>query len=218
MTASTRMIKPLCVVPLLLTFLGSAGAQTYEVSIFRGWARMSKAPLGSNNPDSPVDNETTFRNGSSTGIRLTLNMRGYYGHELGFTHTRAGIRTSILQADGTTMTPVESHVNIEQAYYNFLMYMMPKGERWRPFVTGGVQAADTRGPKIEGWRGVKTRNYGFNYGGGIKFKLQKHLFVRLDLRDYFTGKPYNGLAFKDTTQANKLIRQQEASFGLDFGF
>jgi opacity protein-like surface antigen len=178
---------------------------------------MSKAPLGSNNTDNPVDDETKFRNGSSTGIRLTLNMRGYYGHELGFLHTRAGIRTSILQADGTTMTPAESHVNIEQAFYNFLIYMMPKGERWRPYITGGLQAAKTGSPRIDGWRGSATKNYGFNYGAGIKFKLSKHFLVRLDARDYFTGTPYN-LSFKDITQGNKFLRQQEASFGLDFGF
>jgi opacity protein-like surface antigen len=217
MAASTRMRKPLCVVPLFLAFLGSAWAQTYEVSVVRAWARMGKATLGSNNQDSPIDNETMFKNGWSTGIRLTLNMRGYYGHELSFLHTRAGIRTSILQADGTTMTPVEGHVNIEQAFYNFLIYMMPKDERWRPYITGGVQAAKSGNPRIDGWQGSATRNYGFNYGAGIKFKLQKHFLVRLDARDYFTGVPYN-LYLQDVGLQNKLVRQQEASFGLDFGF
>jgi opacity protein-like surface antigen len=211
------MRKPLCVVPLFLVFLGSAWGQTVEVSIFRGWARMSKSPLGSTNLDSPIDSETRFRNGSSTGIRLTLNHPGYYGHELGLMHTRAGIRTSILQADGTTMTPVDSHANIEQAFYNFLLYMMPKGERWRPYITGGLQAFKSSSPRIEGWTGAAKKNYGFNYGGGIKFKLQKHILVRLDLRDYWTGRPYN-LAFKDIALGGKLLRQQEASFGLALGF
>jgi hypothetical protein len=217
MAVSTRMIKPLCVVPLFLVFLGSAWGQTVEVSIFRGWARMSKSPLGSTNLDSPIDNETRFRNGSSTGIRLTLNHPGYYGHELGLMHTRAGIRTSILQADETTMTPVDSHVNIEEAFYNFLLYMMPRGERWRPYITGGLQAIKSGTPKIDGWTRDATKNYGFNYGAGIKFKLQKHILVRLDLRDYWTGRPYN-LAFKDITLEGKLLRQQEASFGLAFAF
>ena len=63
MTVSTRMIKPLCVVPLFFALLGSAWAQTFEVSVVRGWARMSKSPLGSNNSDDPVDDETQFRNG-----------------------------------------------------------------------------------------------------------------------------------------------------------
>ena len=217
MAASTRMIKPLCVVPLFLAFLGSAWAQTFEVSVVRGWARISKAPLGSNNTDTPIDNETQFRNGSSTGIRLTLNMGGYYGHELSFLHTRAGIRTSILQADGTTMTPVDSHVNIEQAFYNFLIYMMPKRERWRPYITGGVQAFKYGNPRIDGWNGVAGKNYGFNYGAGIKLKVYKNLLVRLDARDYVSGRPYK-LAFSALSLESKLIRQQEASFGLDFGF
>ena len=115
------------------------------------------------------------------------------------------------------MKPVDSHVNIEQAFYNFLIYMMPKGERWRPYITGGLQAVKSGNPKIDGWTGIATRNYGFNYGGGIKFKLQKHILVRLDLRDYFTGRPYD-LAFQDIDLEGKLIRQQEASFGLVIRF
>jgi hypothetical protein len=211
------MRKPLFAVPLFLAFLGSAWAQTYEVSIVHGWARMSKVPLGSNDAENPVDDDTRFRNGSSTGIRLTLNTRGYYGHELSFLHTRAGIRTSVLQADGTTKTPFEGRVNIEQAFYNFLMYMMPRGERWRPYITGGLQAAQSGNPKVDGWLGSMTRNYGFNYGAGIKLKLHKHFLVRLDAREYFTGMPYN-LRFTDVSLGNKMLRQQEASFGLDFGF
>jgi hypothetical protein len=211
------MKQPLCVVPLFLVFLGSAFGQTVEVSLFRGLTRMSKSPMGSTNLSSPTDDETTFRNGSSTGLRLTFNMPGYYGHEFGLMHTQAAIRTSILQADGTTMKPVEGPVTIEGAFYNFLMYMMPKGERWRPYITGGLQAFKSNAPRIDGWPRQGTKNYGFNYGAGIKFKLQKHILVRLDLRDYFTGRPYH-LAFKDVTKEGKFIRQQEASFGLAFAF
>jgi hypothetical protein len=217
MAVSIRMRKPLCVVPLFLVFLGSAWGQTVEVSLFRGLARMSKSPLGSTNSDDPIDSETRYRNGTSTGIRLTLNMPGYYGHEFGLMHTRAGIRTSILQEDGTTMKPVDGRISIEEAFYNFLIYMMPKGERWRPYLTGGLQAVKSGSPRIEGWTGEVKKHYGFNYGAGIKFKLQKHILVRLDLRDYFSGRPYN-LSFSDINLEGKLIRQQEASFGLAFGF
>jgi hypothetical protein len=115
------------------------------------------------------------------------------------------------------MLPVDSHVNIEQAFYNFLMYMMPQGERWRPYLTGGLQAAKYGSPRIDGWQGSATKNYGFNYGAGLKLRLYKHLLVRLDARDYFTGVPYN-LHLADVSRQRMLIRQQEASFGLDFGF
>ena len=216
MSPSNRMRKLLWIVPLFLAFLGLACAQTYEVSIIRSWARMSKKPLGSNNAESPIDNETAFRNGSSYGVRLTLNTPGYYGHELGFMYTTAGLRTVTYASDGTK-TSVETKVRIEEAFYNFLIYMMPKGERWRPYITGGLQAHQTANPKIENWTGTRNRNYGFNYGGGIKFKLAKHLLFRLDLRDYFTGKPYN-LTMADVTNEGGLIRQQEASFGLALGF
>ena len=210
------MRKLLCVVPLSLAFLGSACAQTYEVSISRSLARMSKKPLGSNNTLLPVNDETTLRNGSGYGIRFTLNSRGYYGHEIGFVHTRAGLRTVTFAADGTK-TNVETNVRIEEAFYNFLIYMMPRGERWRPYITGGVQAHQTGNPKIANWTGRASRNYGVNYGAGIKFKLVNHVLFRLDLRDYFTGVPYD-LQFSDIEGYRGFFRQQEASFGLALGF
>lgn len=200
----------------LLACLSQALAQRYEISAIRSVARMSRSPLGSNNADEPVDNETTFRNGYGLGLRLTLNTRGYYGHELTGFYNRVGLHTIVYDADGKPTT-VDTKVRIGQAAYNFLSYMMPRGSRIRPFLTVGLHAAQHENPKINGWSGFGTRNYGFNYGGGIKFVLSRNFLLRADVRDYLTGKPYE-LRFEDITKAGGAIRQQEFSFGLSFGF
>lgn len=193
-----------------------AWGQTYEISLLSGWARMNKGPLGSVSADDPQDFDTTFKNGYSFGARLTYNTRGYYGHEVGYVYTRAGIQSKVPDADGNRTT-YESKVAIQQAFYNFLIYFMPRGERWRPFITGGLQTHRYGNPGIPGWSGIPTRNYGGNYGGGIKLKLLNHAFLRLDVRDYFTGKPYE-LYFQAALPKRGHVRQQEASFGIVIGF
>lgn len=216
MCAFAVMQKLSCFALLLSGLLGCAWGQTYEVSVVGGLARMSKAPLGSVSSEDPKDDDTTLRNGYGYGGRLTYNTPGYYGHELGYMFARVGLRTRIADADGNRTT-FEDKVAVHQAFYNFLIYFMPKGERWRPFITGGVQACDFANPHIAGWTGTGARNYGFNYGGGLKLKLFNHALVRFDLRDYITTKPYN-LTPKDPLSFGGWARRQEASVGVSIGF
>lgn len=210
------MKYPVCAVLALLACLTEAAAQRYEVYAGRSVARMSREELGSNNPDDPVDNETTFRNGYGLGVRLTLNTRGYYGHELFGFYNRVGLHTVVYDENGNG-SPADVKVRIAQVGYNFLSYMMPRGSRIRPYLTVGLHAAQHENPKIAGWSGFGTRNYGFNYGGGIKLLLSQKVLLRADIRDYLTGKPYE-LRFSDITKGGGAIRQQEFSFGLAFGF
>jgi hypothetical protein len=202
---------------LVPALMACAWGQTYEVSVVSGLARMSKSPLGSVSADDPIDNDTMFkRTAYSYGVRLTYNPYQYYGHEAGYTYSRAGLRTNIPDADGNR-TLFEDKVAIHQAFYNFLIYFMPKGERWRPFMTGGLQAYNYGNPKTAGWTGVATHNYGFNYGVGLKLKLFNHALVRFDLRDSRTTKPYK-LNPVDYTSFSGWVRQQEASVGIAIGF
>jgi hypothetical protein len=210
------MQKLPCLVLLVSALFGRAWGQTFEVSVLGGLARMGKAALGSVSAEDAKDDDTQFKNGYSYGARLTYNMRGYYGHELGYLYTRAGIQTKIPDAAGNRTT-YEGKVAIQQAFYNFLIYFMPRGERWRPYITGGFQAHKYGNPRIDGWMGLATRNYGANYGAGIKVKLFEHALVRFDVRDYITGKPYD-LKFSALSPGGGTVRQQEASFGIGIGF
>lgn len=50
-----------------------------------------------------------------------------------------------------------------------------------PFVPPGASAAYGQG----------TTKYGGNFGGGVKVRVNSMFLVRLDARDYVTGKPFN---------------------------
>jgi hypothetical protein len=79
---------------LLLSFcaLTPVGGQTFEVSPVAGWTRISKAPLGYASAVEGYDGDTTFRNGYSYGVRITVNTPRYYGHELTYLQTDAKVR------------------------------------------------------------------------------------------------------------------------------
>ncbi len=179
---------------------------------------MSGAPLGSSSPESPLNTDTRFRNGYTNGLRLTWNPHRYFGYEVGYFQTKATLESKIQEtADGPKQT-FRDKVTLHQAFFDFLVYWMPKNERWRPYFAVGAQAQQASSPhSIPDWTGTATRNYGVHYGGGIKFKLFNHAFVRGDLRQYLTGKPYD-LNFPDITTAGGRVRQEEASFGIAFGF
>jgi hypothetical protein len=179
---------------------------------------MSKVPLGSSSPVSPEDSDTTFRNGYSNGLRLTWNPHRYYGYELGYLQTRATLQTKIQAARDVPKETLNRTVKLHQAFFDFLVYWMPKNERFRPYVALGAHAQKSPNPRdIADWSGYSTRNYGFHYGLGLKIRLFKHAQVRLDARDYWTGKPYD-LSVEDITQAGGSLRQQEASVGIGLTF
>jgi hypothetical protein len=213
------MTKPLSAALFCLLVCGAAPAQTYEISVSAGYPRLSSAPLGSLSQEGAKDNDTKLKGLQSYSARLTRNTRGYYGHELGFSYSRARLETTLRTTQGgkTVTTVAQDRIDIRQAHYNFLMYFMPKGERWRPFMTGGGQVQEYGAPGIPEWGTGKSRRFGANYGGGIKLMLFKHALLRLDVREYIGGKPYD-LTFEDPMKTGGLYRQLEASFGISIAF
>ncbi|MCC7173708.1 MAG: outer membrane beta-barrel protein [Bryobacterales bacterium] len=206
-----------CPVLLSLLAVASAGAQTLEVAPIAGWTRVSRAPLGYASAVQGKDSDTTFRNGYTYGLRITLNTPGYYGHELTALQTEARLATVFQDTETAPRVPKTGRVLLHQLSYNFLAYWMPKNERFRPFLTVGLEARRSGKPHIEGWRKEPTLNYGVNYGGGIKIRLHKRALVRVDLRDTFTGKPYK-LQFADLMNSHGYVRQQQATLGIGLTF
>lgn len=195
-------------------------AQKFEVGVTAGLPRISGAPLGSLNADDPKAEDSKLSKGqSAVGARLTLNTPGYYGHELGYLRSQAEFRTQIVE-NGVRVGH-QDKIPIHQAFYNFLIYFMPAGERWRPFVTGGIQLQQYGIPSVPNWAAQTGRTYGGNWGGGIKFLLQKHAIVRFDARDYIGGKPYD-LQFPTSStgglSGGGIFHQLEFSAGLSIAF
>jgi hypothetical protein len=193
---------------------GSAVAQTVEVSAGGGLVRMGKAPIGSISTKSPMETDSKFKaTAYGYGARVTLNTKGYYGFELGVMEARPTFHTTFTTDSGSTVE--EGKARVRMASLNFISYFMPRGERFRPYVTGGGQVYQYGAPRIADWPGGGSRNYGANYGGGIKVRLFPHALFRVDIRDYIGGKPYKNAV---TQAMGGRIHQIEGSVGIGIAF
>jgi hypothetical protein len=94
--------------------------------------------------------------------------------------------------------------------------MMPRDEWIRPYITIGGQTFYYGRPSSADWNVAAWRNYGINWGGGIKLKAGR-LLLRLDVRDYIQGKPY-GLEYVDMNKSGGLYHSMQATAGIGFGF
>jgi hypothetical protein len=197
-----------------------AKSQTWEVSAFAAYPRIASKPLGSlNDTANAQDTDTTLKGQRGYGGRLTYNTRGYYGHELEYQQNQAWFRTLIRTTEGrvTVTTRKEDRIKIRQLSYNFLIYFMPKGERWRPFMTGGAQGAIYQAPRIPEFTFGSYRTYGANYGAGLKVKLFEHALVRIDFRHHIGGKPYD-LTFAEFGSGGGFFGTMTGSAGISIGF
>ena len=199
-------------------------AQTFEAGAAYSFTRFSRAALGSVVSGDTAGENTRLKWKQAYGGYFTINTRGYYGHEFSYFRDRAEFSSQVPgEAETDPRIQRNSTVTIHQGAYNFLIYFMPRGERWRPYITGGLEMVHFRKPQIPEWTLEKFRTYGGNYGGGIKLMPVKHVIIRLDVRDHITGKPYD-LYFDESgaTSANfrsgGLYRRLTASAGISIGF
>ncbi len=89
---------------------------------------------------------------------------------------------------------VSGYNRVDLISCNYARYLWTKSSV-RPFVTSGLGVNRFSGPSNasavlsglvnadNGWQ------FGWNYGGGADFVLQRHFALRLELRDYLTGQP-----------------------------
>jgi len=202
---------------LLLALPWNLSAQRFEFGPAVTYSKIGKPPLGSIDAEDPQDNDTLLKGEYGMGLRFTWNTPGYYGHEFGYIRTRAQFETKIRTGDPVTEQTLKDRINIHQASYNFMIYFMPAGERFRPFITGGMQAFQYDKPNVTGFPRPRSRNYGGNYGGGLKVLLFKNALVRLDFRHYIGGKPYD-LDTETPFLSGGRIRTLEGSAGFSIAF
>ncbi len=201
----------------------TVSAQRYEVSVGANLLRLDGKPLGSVATSGGLDTDTYFQKVSVEGasLRLTWNTKGYFGHEIGYSYNRSKLNITTRafdDDDNEIVTQNQRKVKVSQLTYNFLMYMMPAGERFRPYITLGATVQDYGAPSLDEWTHGSSRNYGGNFGGGIKVRLFPHTQMRLDLRQHFVGSPYD-LQFQDTQKlSGGLMKNSSASVGFGVTF
>lgn len=209
-------------VVLCLLAFGSARAQRFELSPFVAHLGVYTGPLGSVVTNSSFKNtDTTIRSEQPFyGVRVTFNTHGYWGHEFGYAMGNAKMNAVIRTTDAAgnvSERTVQDRIKVRYGFYNFMMYFMPAGERWRPYVTAGFQTFNYGAANFPEWDQGSWRNYGINWGGGIKLKPVEHLLFRIDVRDYIHGKPY-GLQPETGTTIGGLTHDWEGSVGIAITF
>ncbi|MGE5488765.1 MAG: outer membrane beta-barrel protein [bacterium] len=187
---------------LLLAVSATAFGQLGEI-----WLNFGKTNAR-NNSLSTVDfgeglGDLTYDTGFRFDARLTLNNDAFFGHEFGYAYNRGKVKLG-----GEDYFNMSAH----QGMYNFLLYATPEGSPIRPFATGGGHFTAFYPPGSNIFSGHSETKFGFNYGGGVKVRVGDKWAVRLDVRDYWQGKPDFG------TRPEGLLKLLvvSAGFGLVF--
>jgi len=160
-------------------FTSIASAQSFEAGAFGGVSRVNGKDIGTLSLGDT--DRITLKDGWCFGGRMTINNWSHFGHEVGYRYTR----TAFVIQDTSTGTAVH------QGFYNFLAYATPEGSRVRPFATGGVQFSNFIYPGYTVSQGGGSNKVGYNYGGGVKVRVSPKYLIRLDVRQYVQGKPFD---------------------------
>jgi opacity protein-like surface antigen len=176
---------------------GAAFGQVAEVWVGGGQSMLSSKGIGSFDTTG-TPNDVQLKNGFRINFRLALNTRDFMGHEFGYAYNRTQLAEAGFQDQGMA---------IHQGFYNFLLYATKEGSKVRPFAAGGVHFSNFVPPGVSVTQGAGQTKFGVNYGAGVKVRLTSMFGLRLDYRQYLTGKPF------DLPLASGKLRQNEISVG-----
>ena len=195
-------------VVLLLILLCSscfAWGQVLELGMFAGASNIQNGVIGSDtfSGNAAAGSNVKLTDGFRFGLRVGFNPRRYLGGEFGYAYNRTQ-----LHLDGPPVS--EQGMAIHQGFGDALFHFTPEGSRIRPFVAGGVQFSNFVPPGASAASGGGDTKFGVNYGAGLKVKVTANWQIRLDIRQYESGKP-----FKLANQSGRLL-QNEISAGVAF--
>jgi opacity protein-like surface antigen len=199
---------------LLIAFSGALRAQSGEFWVDGGASILANNYIGAVTPDGNPD-AVKLDDGFRVGIRFTWNSAGHFGHEGQYAYNRSRLSDST----GTLLVqPGSAGMAIHQIGYNLLYYLNPtnKNEKIRPFFTAGVHmdSFSAPSPLYANIAGGSPR-MGFNYGGGVKYRISSLFALRFDVRGYDTAKPnWDGALYRQ----GGLLQQFETSVGLGVYF
>lgn len=154
-----------------LVFCLPASAQQWEIGVTGGYGSLRDRELAFlEDGRGLVVREIS--NGVRIGGRVSFNFHDYFAHEMSYVWQRA-----------KALTVGKAAFSIHNLSYNFTAHATRRDTRVRPFVTGGVGASAFI-------RGLGETEFGYNYGGGIKFLVSEEFGIRFDVRDHVTTKPF----------------------------
>ena len=163
---------------LLMFAAATAFGQGAEIGVTVGWSNFTKSTIGVDGTGAAYSVDDGIRIGS----RMDINSGTFIGHEFSYAWQHSNFRLERQEYAG---------MSIHNIYYNFLLHATPEGSAVRPFITGGVGVSVFNPPGASSFSGYGDNKFGYNYGAGLKFKVTDTYGVRLDVRDYVTGKPFD---------------------------
>lgn len=206
--ASSNIMRPFrLLLPLLLLATPAVWAQSAEIGLTVGMTDLRNSQLGSLPNFGSDPDRFTLNDGIRVGARISLNS-WFLANELSYAWQR-----SSLDSSNSTSGTGFGNISIQNVYYNLLVHATPSGTKVRPFVTGGVGVSVFNPPGVSSLSGAGANEFGFNYGGGLKFKVTNKYGFRIDIRDYSVGKP-----FQSSFDGSGRLRMTEysATFSLLF--
>jgi hypothetical protein len=187
---------------LLISVTAFAPAQVAEVSLSLRRSQISGNELGSFGfAELPV----RLENGYGVAARLDIHSGRFLAHELSYGFDRDKL---------TLAGEDQGAVTVHQFFYDLVLHLTPRETPVRPFVVGGLGFSGFFPPESDLVQTAGITKFGFNYGGGLKFKLHRRLGLRVDIRDHVSNKP-NILSLPDVTGK---LHQLEFSAGVSLLF
>lgn len=187
---------------LVISFAALSTAQVAEVSVSLRRSQISGNDLGSFGfAELPV----RLDSGYGVAVRLDLPSSRFLAHELSYGFDRDELKLSA-ESQGS--------VTVHQFFYDLVLHLTPRDAPLRPFVVGGLGFSGFFPPESDLVQTAGITKFGFNYGGGLKFKLNRLLGLRVDVRDHVSSKP-NILSLPDVTGK---LHQVEFSAGVSLLF
>ena len=187
---------------LVISFAAFSPAQVAEVSVSLRRSQISGNDLGSFGfAELPV----RLDSGYGVAARLDIHSGRFVAHELSYGFDRD---------DLTLSAESQGPVTVHQFFYDLVLHLTPRGVAVRPFVVGGLGFSGFFPPETDLVQTAGITKFGFNYGGGLKFTLNRLLGLRVDIRDHVSNKP-NILSLPDVTGK---LHQVEFSAGVSLLF
>lgn len=199
--------------------VGACSAQEYEIggAIGYGWYR----------------DGTIFGPGATAqaGIRNRFAAGFVIGEDL-YEHISGEVR--YLYQDGHPFltsggTNEEIQGQSHAFSYDLLFHVARRERRFRPFVAVGVGAKDyvIAGPPppspqpLANLGTLTTRDewkFLVTLGGGVEYRLARHVVLRADFRDYMTAFPKSQIAPATNNTARGIFQQFTPLFGMSYRF
>ncbi len=173
----------------LIIILTAASAlafgQSFEGAISGGPTTVSSGDITSSISGVPGAGDfLKLDNGWNLGFRATVNMRSRLGVEFGYIYDRTYLNIGGVEQGGMA---------IHNGFVDGVAHLTKEGARFRPFVAAGINFSNFVLPGSSSQYGGGQNKFGFNYGAGLKIHVKGPWQVRLDIRQFNTGKPDFGV-------------------------